>query len=146
MAKKDQKSLEQFKVDGESGYCLRLANGQGWHIIATEGVRPWVEKLASIMELEACGPNGCPKLIFIGRESGKDGCGEPICTLDQNMREHLPRSGWRPMTLFLKIWIKLLAIAQVTYPEYRNHPKAKQCTCWIPISSVNWSRKIQTGI
>jgi SynChlorMet cassette protein ScmC len=57
------------------------------------------------MELEACRPTGCPKLIFIGCESGKDRGGEPISRLDRNVQEGLPRSGWTAHNLgLLQLW------------------------------------------
>ena len=52
-------------ITRESGYGMRLADGQGWHIIPTEGVRSWVEKLALIMELKTSEPEGHSELIFI---------------------------------------------------------------------------------
>ena len=89
----------------DSGYCFRLADGQGWHIIATEGVRPWVEKLASIMQLKTCEPNGFLKRIFIQRESREINCEYPLPPRDENILEHLPRIGWIAHNLgALQIW------------------------------------------
>jgi len=81
--------------DNKGGYCIRLANGQRWQLIATEGKRSWVEKLAFIMELETCDENGYPKLIFIRKETDKQRRGEPICYLAPNMQDSLPREGWQ---------------------------------------------------
>lgn len=55
----------------EERYFMKLANGQGWCITATRGVRSWVKRLASLMELKTCQGNGCPRLIFIKQESDK---------------------------------------------------------------------------
>ena len=86
-------------------YCLRLANGQGWHLIAAEEVRSWVGKLASIMELEAYGGNRYPKLIFIREKTDKEGWKEPTCCLDPSMQANLPRKGWISRTLAaIQIW------------------------------------------
>jgi SynChlorMet cassette protein ScmC len=80
---------------GENGYSMRLANGQSWHIIASEEAVLWVKKLAAIMELKICDQNAHPKLIFIRRKMGKDGKTEPICWLNREMQANLPQSGWR---------------------------------------------------
>jgi SynChlorMet cassette protein ScmC len=89
----------------ERVYSLRLANGQRWGIIATKGARRWVEKLASIMELKRCEPNGYPKLIFIKRESGRESLGEPISGSDLGIREDLPRHGWKTRDFHaLQLW------------------------------------------
>lgn len=76
-------------------YCIQLANGQGWHLIAAEEMRSWVGKLASIMELEAYRGNRYPKLIFIRRETDKEGWEEPTCCLDPGIQYNLPRKGWK---------------------------------------------------
>jgi SynChlorMet cassette protein ScmC len=87
------------------GYGIRLANGQGWHIIATEAVRPWVERLASILELKVYDQNGYPTLVFIRRDTGKEKFQEPTCCLKPNMQEDLPGSGWKSSKLSaIKIW------------------------------------------
>jgi len=74
---------------------MRLANGQGWHLIATEGVGSWLEKLASIMQLKTCDGNGYPKLIFSRKEKGEEWLEEPICCPDWNLREKFPSTGWK---------------------------------------------------
>lgn len=74
---------------------MRLANGQGWHLIATEGLGSWVDKLASIMQLRTYDGNGYPKLIFSRREKGKEWLEEPICCLDSNLPEKFPSTGWK---------------------------------------------------
>ena len=103
----------------ESGYgkryCLRLADGQGWHLIAAEEVRSWVEKLASLMELEAYSGNHYPKLIFIRRETDKEGWEEPTCCLDPTIQDNLPRTGWIGRNLAaIQIW---------------SHPKVPDVIC-----------------
>jgi len=77
------------KVENETGYKIQLANDQRWQIIATKGVRSWVRKLASIMELKPCDRNGYPKLIFIRREHD-----EPVFCRDPGIDDCFPRSGW----------------------------------------------------
>jgi len=92
-------------LSNKVGYRLRLANGQGWHIIATEGVQSWVEKLASIMELEPGNGKGYPRLIFIQNKKGKKTQQEPIVGLDPKIREDFPKSGWEARESHaIRIW------------------------------------------
>jgi SynChlorMet cassette protein ScmC len=92
----------------KNGYCLRLADGQGWHIIATEGVKSWVKKLASIMELKPCDGNGYPKLIFTRNKEGKETRKEPTGGLDPKIRENFPRNGWNALKYpAIQIWSHL---------------------------------------
>jgi len=84
---------------------MRLANGQGWHLIATEEVVAWVEKLAFIMELKQCAPNGYPKLIFVLGQTDPKNRGQSISGLDPNIQENLPKSGWKERKFpAIKIW------------------------------------------
>lgn len=97
--------INRSLLNSKDGYCLRLANGQGWHIIATEGVRSWVEKLTSIMELKWCVENGYPRIIFHKMDSGKEGYGKLIRSMEPSIAEGLPRSGWKAHDLMsLQLW------------------------------------------
>jgi SynChlorMet cassette protein ScmC len=80
--------------DKKGCYPMRLANGQGWEIVATKGTRAWVEKIASIMGLERRAPNGLPKLIFTKREPGRVQGKNPILGTDLELDKELPRRGW----------------------------------------------------
>jgi len=89
----------------KEGYCLHLANGQGWRILLNDGVNSWVAKLASIMELGACDRNGYPRLVFIWRDSGKESWRDTIYHLNTIISEDLPVSGWKARNLvWLKVW------------------------------------------
>jgi len=79
----------------DKAYCLQLANGHGWNLIATEGTEPWVDRLASIMELKPCEVNGYPKLIFTREELSKEKYEEPVYALDPDIRRFLPGDGWK---------------------------------------------------
>lgn len=93
------------KLTHKTGYPLRLANGQGWYIIAAEGVKPWVEELAATMELKPGEPNGLPKLIFIRKKSGTERSWELISEVNQNIQVNLPRSYWKAHDLrLLRLW------------------------------------------
>lgn len=82
-------------MNGENRYRLRLADGQGWHLVATPETRKWVKKLAMIMELETCGTEEYPKLIFTRREPDKNDFRKLICKLDPKIQRDLPRDGWK---------------------------------------------------
>jgi SynChlorMet cassette protein ScmC len=86
-------------------YLLRLGNGQGWEFVAAEGVGPWVEKLASIMELKNCEPNGYPKLVFTRKRLGLDWWRDPVSRLTRNISGGLPDTGWEAHDLrSLQLW------------------------------------------
>jgi len=92
-------------LDKETGYCLRLANDQKWHISVSEQLGSWGDKLAAIMQLKVCEPNEYPKLIFILRGAGNDNCGEPSCRLAENVPAKLPRWGWKAHVLGgMRLW------------------------------------------
>jgi SynChlorMet cassette protein ScmC len=77
----------------EDRYLLQLANGQGWEIIAARGATSWTGRFVSIMQLDACAPNGHPKLIFMRKRAGMADWHE------------LPPTGWRPHDLTaLQLW------------------------------------------
>lgn len=87
------------------GYSLRLANGQGWRMIPTRGVESWVEKLAKIMELNKCGPERTPGLVFFESSSGQDVHARPIDSFRAHLSEALVRAGWKAHDLrALRIW------------------------------------------
>jgi SynChlorMet cassette protein ScmC len=92
-------------LDDRSGYCIRLANGQVWNMVATIGATSWLEKLASIMELEVCDRNGYPKLVFIRREKDKERQWNLICSVDPNIEVNLARRGWKAYEFpAIRIW------------------------------------------
>ena len=87
------------------GYSLCLASRQGWYIMGRGESRPWVEKLASIMELTPCQPNGLPKLVFIQRDPHEDEFKPPVPLVPPLMRKDLPESGWKVHDLkALRLW------------------------------------------
>ena len=89
----------------EKSYLLKLANGQRWHIIPTEGVRRWVKRFARIVQLKACEPNGYPKLIFIQSESRKDWFRERTGSEAPDIFKGFPRGAWKSHNLrALTLW------------------------------------------
>jgi len=87
--------INNLILNHRNGYCLRLANGQGWYILGLEGVSSWVKKLASIMELKACEQNGSPKLVFFPKGSPREKSEKPMWALDTSMVKDLPMGGWK---------------------------------------------------
>lgn len=86
-------------------YCLKLANGKEWHLMATAELGSWIERLASIMELKACKPEAHPKLIFMRGEPGKEEWAKLIYEFDLDVRKSLSESGWRSYHLrWLRVW------------------------------------------
>jgi SynChlorMet cassette protein ScmC len=91
--------------NNNSGYCMRLANGQGWYISATEQLRPWAEKLAAIMQLRVCEPNGYPRLIFTLKNAGRRQVSEPSGTPDEDVAQALTGWGWKAHDVSdMRIW------------------------------------------
>lgn len=81
-------TIETLLTD-KIGYSLRLANGQSWHIIATDGVKPWVAKLAAVMELKPWNGNGYQKLIFMRRGTDKKSWRESGSSLAPEIQKKL---------------------------------------------------------
>ena len=82
------------KLENKTGYCLRLANGQWWHISVSGQLGPWADKLADIMQLKPCESNGYPKLMLICNKSEKDQCEASLCRSKENVVEELSAQGW----------------------------------------------------
>jgi len=75
------------KSKAEKGYLIRLADGQGWHMTASEEISHWVGRLASMMELGEYRSDGYPRLIFVRGKSEK----APANSMKQ---KDLPEQGW----------------------------------------------------
>jgi SynChlorMet cassette protein ScmC len=55
-------------------YIMKLEDGLAWVLTAKKGVEHWLEKLASIMELEGGEPGAHTKLCFAPRSAGTGSC------------------------------------------------------------------------
>lgn len=82
-------------INGENRYELRLANGQGWHLIATPGTRRWVRKLSALMKLKACEAGEYPKLIYTRKDPGEQEFRKIVCGFDVKIKKDLPMDGWK---------------------------------------------------
>lgn len=56
-----------------TGYNLQLSSGDVWFLCGNNGLTPWLDKFASIMELSQSISNGYPKLIFSPLSQGEAG-------------------------------------------------------------------------
>jgi SynChlorMet cassette protein ScmC len=89
----------------KNGYCMRLANGHGWYITATEESRTWVDRLANIMELETCEVSEYPKLIFVMGKSSKNHAEETLCNCALSIKQ-FSMNGWELHDLrAIRFWI-----------------------------------------
>jgi SynChlorMet cassette protein ScmC len=82
-------------INEENRYKLRLADGQGWHFIATPPTGEWIKRLATIMQLNTYETEKSPRLIFIRREPGKQCFRKLACRLASKIQKDLPRTGWK---------------------------------------------------
>ncbi|MBI5676765.1 MAG: SynChlorMet cassette protein ScmC [Nitrospirae bacterium] len=57
----------------QTGYSLQLSSGDEWFLCGDNGLTPWLDKLASIMELRQKAQNGHPKIIFTKLNHGVKG-------------------------------------------------------------------------
>ncbi|MGD8686841.1 MAG: SynChlorMet cassette protein ScmC [Syntrophobacterales bacterium] len=86
-------------------YLLPLSDGQAWRIIATEGIKAWVSRLARIMGLSTCESNEYPRIIFIWSKSFAVNGSELISRLGSDLKKGFPRKGWNPWNYtYLRLW------------------------------------------
>ena len=98
-----QDALDQMRIQR---YLLRLANDQGWEIVAGGGAERWVEKLAWIMHLHFCESTGYPKLVFMRKRLDRDWWRQPVSRLARNISVDLPNRGWIAHDLrSLQLWV-----------------------------------------
>jgi SynChlorMet cassette protein ScmC len=89
----------------DGGYRLKLANGEGWHLKASEELRSWIAELAEIMELSTSESDGFQKLLFIKKNSDKKMKMKSLSCVDHHLRKDLPSQGWKVQDLFLlQLW------------------------------------------
>jgi SynChlorMet cassette protein ScmC len=92
-------------MDKPKGYCIRLANGQGWQVTATEEVSSWLVKLGHIMELKEYNSDGYPRLVFVHKEKTAERNREPFRHLHPILKNGLPPNGWKSQDfVWLQIW------------------------------------------
>ena len=93
-------------TDGEARYILKLGNGQNWEIVTVGDSGPWGAKLASIMRLEQCDPNGNPKLLFVRTERLMDLRQRLLPRAGEDILKDLPSDGWKSYELpSLRFWV-----------------------------------------
>jgi SynChlorMet cassette protein ScmC len=124
----------------DEGYQLKLANGQGWHLRACEKLRPWAEKLASIMELSKSESDEFQKLIFVKKNPAIEAKIKSLSWINHYLQQDLPSRGWKAHDLFvLRLWshnevpdlicelgdedgynLRILRMRSSLYPIYRR--------------------------
>ncbi len=126
-------------------YLLRLADGQGWEIVAAQGVEPWVEKLASIMRLSTCAPNGCPKLVFMRKSLNRDWWRDPVSRLTQSVAGDLPEKGWIAQDLrSLQLWVHENAPDVICEMGDEQDHDLEIVRMWLALSPI-YDRTLQSG-
>lgn len=76
-------------LDSCTRYSLTLASGQSWEMAATPRARPWLDRLASIMELENEGASCQRQIIFV-----KDGMEEAAGLVSKRSSAWRTKSIW----------------------------------------------------
>ena len=136
------------KLYCEKGYFIQLANGQGWHIIATEGVRSWVNKLASIMELSTWELNRYPMLIFIRSDANRALKLGKIGGVYQNFND-LPNEGWKVYDVgMFNFWFHSdlpHVICEHNY-KYENNHKVNFLKMWFALYPINHGVQEKGGL
>jgi SynChlorMet cassette protein ScmC len=102
---KTESSLHTSPSQRKNGYCLRLGNGQGWHVIADKDSRTWVEKFTSVLGLSSCKPNRYPKIIFTLINLEENILKKTIEKINLDLGIRLPENGWKAKKLqLIRIW------------------------------------------
>lgn len=98
-----QNSSGKTIVNGE--YLLRLANGQGWLLTSTRGVKSEVGRLASLMGLDPLTLDGYPRIVFIRGGKGKRSYERNISTCVRKTESNLRCVGWQAYDLKVcRVW------------------------------------------
>ena len=82
----------------KKAFPLRLADGNGWLIVATPETTSWAEKFAGIMQLKVNGRDAhknWPRMFFRQYDSGQNSFQEFMNFMDSRGKNNLPRSGWK---------------------------------------------------
>jgi SynChlorMet cassette protein ScmC len=70
-----------------NGYCLELSDGNSWWITCDDENKKRIDKLASIMKLQACPINNSPKIIFsepLRTDTPSCYCEYPSCEINSS--------------------------------------------------------------
>jgi SynChlorMet cassette protein ScmC len=117
----------------EDRYLLQLADGQGWDIVAAQGVRSWASTFASIMQLDPHASNRHPKLIFTRKRGGMAGW------------EELPPTGWKPQDLTsLQVWYHPEVSDVVCELGHAMDDTLEIIRMWLALSPV-YNRTLESG-
>jgi SynChlorMet cassette protein ScmC len=124
-------------------YLLELADGQGWEIIAAEGVQSWVGKLAAIMQLEPCPADGHPKLVFMRKSLARDWRRDPASRLAPAL--DLPEKGWIAHDLrSLQLWSHDEVPDVICEMGDEEDPELDIVRMWLALAPV-YDRTLESG-
>ncbi len=97
--------MRPITISGLDGYCLKLADGQCWRLVATRGTVPFVEKMARMMGLQACGAAEGARIIFVRRDTFSKTNPIPEYAMDPELSS-LPKEGWWDINyVYTRIWL-----------------------------------------
>ena len=86
-------------------YYLRLANDEGWCFLGTKLAKPFVEKAASIMELELLDRGDDPLLAFVQTDPDDEYDEVSVSKLHLDTEFGLPTDGWKSYDMRLaRLW------------------------------------------
>lgn len=91
----------------KKAFSLRLADGNGWLIVATPETISWVEKFAGIMQLKVNGQDAhknWPRMFFCQYDSDQNNVQELMNFMDLRAKKIFPRGGWKA-TNFSSVWV-----------------------------------------
>lgn len=125
----------------QRAYCLKLANGQTWCLVAVEGANFWLEKLAELMQLKICDSESYSKLIFVRKKPNQKDDYGLMPGLGGSMLRHFPQDGWYSHTLSL-LYIPHPISGKAGVPELRFwfHDDVSDVICDIGSEEKSGSR------
>ncbi len=126
-------------------YLLRLADGRGWELVAGQGTESWVAKLAAIMRLEPCTPDGYPSLVFARKSLGRDWWRDPVSRLTPALAGRLPEKGWTVHDLrSLQLWSHDDVADVICEMGDEEDPDLDTVRMWLALAPV-YDRTLESG-
>lgn len=126
-------------------YGMKLAHGQSWQLTATGYLKPWLEKLASILELEPCSPNGSPQLIFSPRTADWKELKKLISDFMPSKKGILSQKKWNVHDFYwIKLWFHHDQPEVICEIEDDENPELNLLKLWFSIYPV-YKRVLDSG-
>lgn len=100
-------AMGQFVTNSRHGYQLRLADGRGWHFVGTEKAQPFLDRLATILNLKPSGGKQLPKVVFSPAILELDGSPSLSCLSREINMAGPPASPWARHAFGpLRVWLR----------------------------------------